>query len=137
MTAEERWDKHRRAERPTSALLSDLARLGGELVQEEFALARAELRENVGRVAGGAVFIGVAAALGFAGLLALLAAAILALSNVVSPWLAAAIVGGVTLMAAAGAGYYGRVNMSRLELTPSRTLRTLRDSARWAREQVQ
>jgi len=55
-------------------------------------LARAELEEKARRLAAGGALVGAAAVLGLVALGALTATAIIALSNVVSTWLAALIV---------------------------------------------
>jgi hypothetical protein len=55
-------------------------------------LARAELEEKVRRLAAGGALVAAAAVLGLVALGALTATAIIALSNVVSTWLAALIV---------------------------------------------
>jgi uncharacterized membrane protein YqjE len=62
------------------------------LVRAEVSLARAELEEKVRRLAAGGALVAAAAVLGLVALGALTATAIIALSNVVSTWLAALIV---------------------------------------------
>src|SRR6185312_4564850 len=62
------------------------------LVRAEVSLARAELEEKARRLAAGGALVGAAAVLGLVTLGALTATAIIALSNVVSTWLAALIV---------------------------------------------
>lgn len=119
-------------DRPTSSmkdLFSSLLRDLSDLVRQEIALARAETGEKVQQVSRGAVWLGVGGVLAFAGLLFVLLAVTLALATVMAPWLAALIVGiaaavvGVMLLRA------GQNRLSPRNLTPDRTVRTLRDDA--------
>ena len=80
-----------------------------------------------GALAGGAL-------IAFSGWLALLASAVLGLSNVVAPWLAALIVGLVVLALGAGLLLFGK---SRLDLVPRRSFQSLREDTVWIREQLQ
>jgi hypothetical protein len=87
-----------------SRLLSDFT----ALFRNEVALAKAELAELTDSAKAAVAAIAVAAVVLLGGLLALLAAAILALAEVLAPWLAALIVGvvlaiaGVVLIRSAG-----------------------------------
>jgi uncharacterized membrane-anchored protein YhcB (DUF1043 family) len=73
----------------------------------------------------------------YAGLLVLLAAAVLLLSDIgVTPWLAAVVValivgviGGLMVVSA-------RQAMATREIAPRRTLETLKDDADWAKERI-
>ncbi|MBF0392483.1 MAG: phage holin family protein [Alphaproteobacteria bacterium] len=119
-------------DRPSSSmkdLFSSLLRDLSDLVRQEIALARAETGEKVRHVSRGAVWLGIGGVLAFAGLLFVLLAITLALSGVMAPWAAALIVGVV----AAGIGVMllkaGQNRLSPRNLTPDRTVRTLRDDA--------
>jgi hypothetical protein len=75
-----------------------LSRLLGDftaLVRNEVALAKAELSEAANSAKAGLAALAIAAALLLAGSLTLIAAIVLALAEVMEPWLAALIVGGV------------------------------------------
>lgn len=104
-----------------SRLLSDFT----ALFRNEVALAKAELAELTDSAKAAVVAIAVAAVVLLGGLLALLAAAILALAEVLAPWLAALIVGivlaivGVLLIRSAGQ-----------KLKPSKHLDRVRESVR-------
>src|SRR5262245_38873548 len=65
------------------------------LFRQEVALLTAELTGAAGKLVAGLVSILTGGAVLFSGFLVLLAAAVLGLSNVVAPWLAERIVGGV------------------------------------------
>jgi len=73
-------------------LIDQLSADARGLVRAEVSLARAELEEKARRLAAGGALVGAAAVLGLVTLGALTATAIIALSNVVSTWLAALIV---------------------------------------------
>ncbi|HEX8464219.1 MAG TPA: phage holin family protein [Abditibacterium sp.] len=125
-------------EKSLGELLGDLARETGTLVRQEVQLAKVETTEKIGAALRGSILLVVAGVLGFAGFLALIATAILALSQVVAPWLAALIVSGVLLVVA---GICAVLGLSRVkkgaDIVPHQTVETLKDDARWAKEQVQ
>jgi len=86
MTTEENTQRSMRE------LIDQLSADARGLVRAEVGLARAELEEKARRLAAGAALVGGGAVLGLVALGALTATAIIALSNVVSTWLAALIV---------------------------------------------
>ena len=63
------------------------------LFRQEMALASAEFSRSMTKLLTGAAAVATGGAVLFGGFLALLASAVIGLSNVVSPWLAALIVG--------------------------------------------
>lgn len=82
------------ADRETAAsLLGRLLSDGSALVRNEIALAKAELQEAATNAKRGFAALAIAAVVLLAGALALIAAAILGLSEVMQPWLAALLVG--------------------------------------------
>ncbi len=123
-------------DRGIAALFSDLAREAGCLVRQEIALAKAELLDRAARLGAGAVFLAAGAALLFAALMALGGAAILALALVLPPWAAALVIGAVLLALGLGLVVKGRHDLAARGLVPQRTMKTLREDAAWAREQM-
>src|SRR3546814_7060782 len=81
------------ADQSFKSLLSDLIGDVGQLIRQELRLAQAEASQKVSRARHGATSIVVGAMLGFGALLILLQALVVALAEVVEPWLAAGIVG--------------------------------------------
>ena len=79
-------------QRSMRELIDKLSADARGLVRAEVSLARAELEEKVRRLAFGGALVAAAAVLGLVALGGLTATAIIALSNVVSTWLAALIV---------------------------------------------
>ena len=84
-------------ERPLPELLGDLWENSERLVRQEFQLALSELDSRIDQAKSGLVHAAVGGAVLYAGVLALVAAVILLLAEAIAPWLAAAIVGVVTL----------------------------------------
>lgn len=124
-------------ERSLGELFADLSRDTRTLIQEEVRLAKTELSEQasaMGRGAGVAVGGGLVA---YGGLLALIAAMVLALIAAGLPPWAGALAGGI---AAAGAGYlmvrYGLATIRAIDLTPRKTVESLKEDAQWLKEQT-
>ena len=112
--------------RSIGQLVSDLFRQASELFQEEIALARTEMStklptfgRSVGMIAGGG-------ALAYAGVLAIIAAAIIGL-HALLPWWASALLVGLIVL---GIGYFliqtGLQSVKRTTLAPRRTVASLR-----------
>src|SRR5439155_366260 len=75
-------------------LFKSLSTDSGHLVQQEIALAKAELRESVAAAAGAGAKVGAAVVLALPGLMALTAAVVIGVGILIkSYWLSAAIVG--------------------------------------------
>jgi Putative Actinobacterial Holin-X, holin superfamily III len=125
-----------RSDRSVAALLSDLANQITALVRQEVALFKAELLEKLGLIGRGVGAIGAGAVIAFSGWLALVAAAILGLSIVLAPWLAALIIGLVLLGIGAGLLYFGKSRLDTDALAMRRTLGSLREDEAWVREQL-
>jgi hypothetical protein len=117
-------------------LLAELSRETGQLVRKEIELATTEMTAKV-RKAGAQV--GVAAAGGaliHAVVLVLLAMLVIALSDIgLAPWLAALIVGLLTI----GIGYLlvnrGLSGLRSTSIVPQQTIETLKEDARWTTRQ--
>ena len=112
--------------RDTPSLLVKVMRQFSTLMQDELALARAEMSRNASRAAAGAAMIGVA---GIIALVALnvLAAALVAwiAENGISAGLASLIVGGGLLLLAIVIGLVGKSRVSAKALSPTRTTRNV------------
>lgn len=123
-------------ERSAAELFSDLAGETGILVRHELALLRHELARNLARAGRGVMALAVAAALGLGGVGALLAAAILALSRVAPPWLAALLVAAGCFLVGAVFFYFARRRLGIRALAPRRSLASLRADAVALRERM-
>jgi hypothetical protein len=122
--------------RPVAALLSDLAGETSTLVRQEIALFKAELNESLARIGVGAGALAAGGVIAFSGWLALVAAAILGLSYVLAPWLAALIIGVAVVALGAGLALFGKSRLKADGLVPRRTLNSLREDEAWIRDQV-
>lgn len=83
-------------ERDAESVIALLRRLMNELstlVRQEIALASAEVSRTIRTLVASAASVAIGGLVLYAGALVLLAAAVLGLSNLVEPWLAALIVG--------------------------------------------
>ena len=120
-------------ERPLGELVSDLGRQFRELVTEEVALAKAEVREKADQVTGAARLFGMAAALAHAGGLTLVAAVVLGLmaAFALSAWVASLIVALLLLAAAGGLFLAGRGQLRSRPLAPRQTIDSLKENAEW------
>ena len=128
--------QQRNEEPSIGELFASLARDTSNLVRSEVELAKTEMTQKVTSLGKDAGMIGAGAALAYAGLLALIAAVILGLGELIPMWLSALIVGLVVV----GIGYAliqrGRTAMSRMDLTPRQTIETLKEDKEWAKDQI-
>jgi uncharacterized membrane protein len=114
------------------ALLKDAS----TLVSQEIALARAEIGEKAQQAKKGAGYLGAAAGLGFAGLLTLCASIMWLLAIVMPLWIASLIVAAVLLIAAGLLFSAGKKNMEPSNLTPDRTMQSLKRDRRLVQEHL-
>ena len=124
------------SERSLARLFTELSHEIATLFRQETELAKAELTEKVVHARNGlAAVIGGGLVL-FVAVLALVAAAILGLSAIVESWLAALIVAVIIGIAGSIVLTRGVAILRRGDLTPRRTMETLRANTRWARERL-
>lgn len=124
------------ADRPLSALLSELATETTTLVRKEVELARAEVTEKVNQATAGAVSLAAGGLVTFAGVLFLLLALTYGLANWMPMWLSALIVGAVVAVIGGIMILVGRKKLTKRNLQPNRTLETLREDKDWAKSQL-
>jgi hypothetical protein len=82
-------------EREVGKIVADVWENAEKLVRQELELGLAEIDRRVDKLKVGLISATIGAATLYAGILVLLAALVLGLSNVMQPWLAALIVGGI------------------------------------------
>jgi hypothetical protein len=121
-------------------LFMDLWRETSTLVHDEVALVRAEVSEKVSEVGTGITAIGASVVVLFAGFLILLFAAVNALAmflpEEMAPWLAPLIIGAIVLVIGLIALAKGRSNLKARNLTPEKTLESLRRDRELVKEHV-
>jgi uncharacterized protein YacL len=104
-------------------LLNEVSNLLGK----EIALAKAEALEAMSKAKTGAISMATGGAVLFAGILVLLAAAVLALSHVVSDWLAALIVGSIVTILGYLMVHRGKNEFDTANFRPERTQQALKE----------
>ncbi len=124
------------ADRPLTGLLTELAQETTTLVRKEVELAKAEVSEKVTQATSGAVSLAAGGMVAFAGLIFLLLALTYYLATMMEPWLAALIVGGAVTLIGIILVSMGKSKLSAKNLQPNRTIATLQDDKRWAKEQL-
>jgi hypothetical protein len=119
---------HRRPEeRSIPELFSDLTQETTELVRKEVELAKVEISQKVSRLETGIVSLAIGGAVAFAGALVLLAAAMLGVDALLHlPWLSALIVGGAITLVGIGLLVKGRSDLAAADVTPERSVESLR-----------
>jgi len=125
-----------RDDRSLGELFAELSRQTSTLIRQEVALAKAEVKEK-GKEAGKDIgMMAAGGALAYAGLLALIAAIIIALANVIAWWLSALIVGIVVVAIGALMIQRGMSALKESGVAPEQTIETLKEDKEWARKQL-
>jgi hypothetical protein len=115
-------------DRSLSELVSKLVDEIGLLMRKEFELAATELTASARTAATQAVRMAIGAVLVHAGLLVVLATAVLVLVRLgLEPWLGALIVAAATLVLGALLITLGIRRMRKTQLVPARTIQTLKE----------
>ena len=122
--------------RSVGELLAELSRETSELVRKEVELATTEMTAKAKRAGGPVGVTAAGGALAHAGLLVLLAALVLGLSEVgVAPWLSALIISLLTV----GVGYLllnrGLAGLRATSVAPTRAMESLKEDAKWTTRQ--
>ena len=125
-----------RDERSLGELFGELAQDVGKLVRQEVSLAKTELGQKASRVGRDVATIAVGGLIAYAALMLLLWAVVLLLALAIPLWLAALTVGLVTALVGYTLIQRGLAALKQADLTPRRTVETLREDVRWAKEQA-
>lgn len=117
-------------------LFSELSRELRTLVRQEMDLAKTEMSRKLSRIVKDISFIAFGGAIAYAGFLAIVAAIIIGLAQLV-PWWASALIVGIVVL---GIGYSfmgkGRRDLKREELRPEQTMETLKEDKEWIKGQA-
>ena len=122
-------------EEPVGELLAQLGHQVGELVGKEMQLARSELREELRKGVKATASLSAAAIVGLVAVVFLSSAAAWGLAEVMAPGLAFLIVGVVQVAVAAVLLLTGRRQAAEVDPVPHQTVETLKEDARWAKNQ--
>lgn len=124
-------------DRSLGELFAELAREMSTLVRQEVALAKTEMTQKATRVGMNVAFLVIGGAIAYAGLLAIIAAIIIALGNAMNNMWAAALLVGLVITGIAAALIMKGLNALKSEdLTPRQTIETLKEDAQWAKNQI-
>ena len=124
-----------RDDRSLGELFTELAQETSTLVRQEVNLAKTEMSQKASTAGRHAGVLAAGGALAYAGLLAILAALIVLLDNVMPLWLSALLVG----LVVAVVGYLlirrGLDALKQEDFAPRETIETLKEDQRWAKDQ--
>jgi uncharacterized membrane protein YqjE len=124
-----------RAREPSiGQLVNDVAAGVSTLVKAEIELAKAELKQQVGKAAAGMAGLAVAAAAGLMIIPLLSLAAVYALATVMAPYWAALIVAGAWTLIAAVAGLFGALRLRKVNPVPTQAIEAVKEDVRWLRD---
>lgn len=108
-----------------------------KLIRNEIRLARVETMEAVSTASRGAGMLAAGGMVAYAGLiLVLIALSILLGQALENYWLSTLIVGAVVLIIGAVLLFSGKSALQKVNVTPEKTIETLKEDARWVKEQV-
>lgn len=111
-----------RSDASVTMLIRHLADDVTNLFSREIALAKTEITQNLQDVKTGLVSSATGALVLYAGLLVLLAAAVIGLTNVMELWLAALVVGGIVTIVGFAMLGAGKSKMDKAALRPDHTI---------------
>src|ERR671917_2037925 len=122
--------------RSLGELFSELARETSTLVRQEVNLAKTEMSDKASRAGKQVGILAAGGAVAYAGLLAILAAVIVLLNNIMPLWASALLVG--VVVAVVGYLLVRRAldALKREDFTPRETMETLKEDQQWAKEQT-
>lgn len=125
-----------RDDRSLGELIAELSRETVTLMRQEVQLAKTEMSQKASRVGKNVGFLVVGGVVAYTGLLAIVAAVIIALGNAIPLWLSALVVG-LVIAAVGGLLVVKGANTLRQEdPTPQETIETLKEDREWLRDQT-
>lgn len=117
-------------------LFSQLANESSLLIRQEISLARTEISQKAVTVGKDIGYLAVGGAIGYVGLMAIVAAIIVGLANYIPLWLSALLVGIVIAIAAAILISSAIKSLKNTDFAPQQTVETLKEDAQWLKKQV-
>jgi len=127
-----------KAERSLGELLGELMREVTTLIRQEMTLAKTEMSQKVSRVSKDLISLAAGGAVAYIGLLTLVGALVALLHEVVNlpVWVSALLVGLVVVGIGGFLVKKGLDALKQEDLTPRQTLETLKEDAKWAKDQT-
>lgn len=125
-----------RDDRSLGELIAELSRETVTLMRQEVQLAKTEMSQKAFRVGKNVGFLVVGGVVAYTGLLAIVAAVIIALGNAIPLWLSALVVGLVIAAVGAFLVVKGANTLRQEDPTPQETIETLKEDREWLRDQT-
>ena len=125
-----------REERSIGDLFSELASETSTLIRQEMALAQTEMTQKATKAGTNVGDLAVGGAVGYAGLLAIVAGVIMGLSYLIPAWIAALLVGAVIAIASYVLISSGLTALKNMDVKPTATVETIKEDAQWLKNQV-
>jgi hypothetical protein len=122
-------------ERSIGELFSELSRETTELFRQEVQLAKAEMSQKASRVGKNVGFLVVGGVVAYTGVLALVAAGIILLGQVIPYWLSAGIIGLVIALVGLFLVVKGANTLRQEDPVPQETVETLKEDSQWLKNQ--
>ena len=123
-------------QRSVPSVLHDIIGNIEGIIRAEFRLAKADIKEEGARIVRPGAILAGGVAMGLYGGAFLLLAAVYGLSTLMNAWLAALIVGGVSVLAALILVSSSLNRFKQLDPTPDRTIRSLEENVQWAKDRI-
>lgn len=117
-------------------LFADLSRETSTLVRQEVTLAKTEISEKVSSAGKDVGYVVAGGVLAHIGLLAIVAAVIVGLAALMPLWASALLVGLVLAGIGGGLAMKGMNNLKAVNPVPNETVESLKEDAKWAKEQT-
>lgn len=125
-----------REERSLGDLFTELMSETSTLIRQEVALAQVEITNKATSVGKNVGYLVVGGAVAYAAVLVLLAAVIAMLANFIPFWASALIVGAVVGIAAYILISSALAELRKADLAPQETVRSIKEDAKWLKDQV-
>lgn len=122
--------------KPLGELFADVGRETSELIRQEIALAKIEMRDKATQAAKDAMLIAAGGAIAYAGTLAIVVAIILALGLVIPMWASALLIGALVLGIGFALLQTGLKSLKRLDPAPRATLASVKRNTELLKEQL-
>ncbi len=123
-------------QRSLGELFSELASETGALVRNEVQLAKVEMTAKARTAGRDAAIVAAGGSIAVLGVMALLAALILAIGTLIPLWASALIVGAMVTITGGILVVMGIRAFRALDVAPRETIETLEEDKRWLKEQV-
>ena len=125
-----------RDDRSIGELVAELSQKTTTLVRQELQLAKAEMSQKATRVGKNVGFLVVGGVVAYTGLLAIIAAVVIVLGNVIPLWLSALAVGAAIALVGLVLVVKGANTLRQEDPAPRETIETLKEDKEWLRDQT-